>query len=310
LAPPPLPSPAAAKAELERRQVEGKADASDDPAFVRYLAAETLSRGQHAAAAACLKRLTALEPADAGAWRQLGTASGRLGQWAAAGEAHAKAGELLIAAARRRGSGTSSSGGDSGGGGMPTAADAGTEFVAGAVSFLNAASSAQAGASGGGSGGGGSSAKLAYVGRALELLHRAQVDCGAAGDAGAWYYTCMARLATGQLPAALDAAAKAWQLRGGGGGGGGGGGEGEAADRLALPLSALCDKLAAQGPAAREGLLRAAELGAEVAAAAGPEARSAAAAALRRVAGAAGAPARLRELADAAAAVAAAAGRP
>jgi hypothetical protein len=332
----PLLPPRAAKSELERRQVEGAAGASDDPGFVRYLAADTLSRGQTAAAAACLKRLTALAPGDAGAWRQLAGASGRLGQWAAAGEAHAKAGELLLAEARRGGGGGGASsssrggsgGGSKGGGGASSSdatAEAGAEFVAGAVSYLNAASCVPqpgggggGGGDGGGGGGGGeaapvsgggggagaAAARLAHVGAALELLHRAAAECGAS-DSDTWYYTCLGRLATKQLPAALDAAAKSWQLRGGGGGGGGAAGcEATAAARLAPPLCRLCERLAAQGPGAAEALVRAGELAVEVAAAAGAgaKARAQVAAALAAAAGE-GAPPRLRELAAAAGAL-------
>ncbi|GBF90837.1 hypothetical protein Rsub_03691 [Raphidocelis subcapitata] len=309
---------AAAKSEIERRQLQGLADASEDPAFVRYLAADTLARGQHAAAAAALKRLTALAPGDAAAWRQLGAACGRMGQWAAAGDAHARAGELLLAAAQRS---SSSGGGGGGGGGPPPAAEAGAELVAGAVAYLNAASVRTADGSSGGGGGGGSggagAAKLGHVGRALELLHRAEADARVS-DSDVWYYTAMGRLATGQLPAALDAAARSWQrAREAGGGGDGGGGEGAAAAaaaaaaRLARPLATLCDKLASSSGGGGGGgqLLRAAELAAEVAAAAGPssgEARAAVSASLRRAADAAAAAgrgdaaARLRELAGAA----------
>ncbi|KAI8473604.1 MAG: hypothetical protein J3K34DRAFT_518889 [Monoraphidium minutum] len=262
---------AAAKSEIERRQVAGAADASDDAGFVRYLAADALSRGQTAAAAACLKRLAALEPGDAAVWRRLGAAGGAAGQWGAAAEAHEKAGDVLLAAARQQA--PAAAGGGSG------AAEAGAEFVAAAVAHLNAASlggggdaeAAAAAAAGGG--------KLLHVGRALELLHKAST--AGVSDAGTWYYTCMGRLATGQLPAALDAARRSWEQSrrhsGGGGdsGGGGGGGLGADAARLAKPLGALCERLAADagggvgGGGGAPQLLQAAALAAEVGAAAG-----------------------------------------
>jgi hypothetical protein len=275
--------------------VEGAADASEDVAFVRYLAADTLSRGQYAAAAACLKRLTALAPADAGAWRQLGAAAGRLGQWGTAAEAHEKAGDLLLSRAGGKEEKSSSSG--AGGG---AAAEAGAEFVAAAVAHLNAASIPSAGSASGSRGDARtaaaiSSAKLAHVGRGLELLHKAVSKAGVS-DSAIWYYVCMGRLATGQLPAALEAAQRSWEHSqrlhaAGDGGDSGGGGGGEAtlasdAARLAKPLAALCERLSAEGLGAGENaqLLRTAELAVQAGLAAGAEARGALRDALERAA--------------------------
>jgi len=294
----PRNDPATAKAELERRQVQGAVNASDDPGFVRYLSADTLQRGQYAAATACLKRLTALQPDDPNAWRQLGAAAGRVGQWGVSGEAHDRAGRLLLEAALKQGAA-----GDE-------LAEAGKEFVAGAVAYLNAASVQMGDGGGSGSGGskrvvvGGSTSKLAHVGRALELLHKAEADAGVA-DANTWYYTCLGRLATWQLLAALDAATRSWQAvsqqeEGGGEGSGSSGATTSSssssssstssstelkatATKLALPLASLCDKMLASGSSALQ-QLRAAELAAQVAAAADESGRAKLGAALQRAA--------------------------
>lgn len=81
----------AAKAQLEAQQTQQTLDATQDIAFIRFLAADLLSRRRDADALASLTRLTQLAPDDANAWVERGMTAARLKQWGEAATAHERA---------------------------------------------------------------------------------------------------------------------------------------------------------------------------------------------------------------------------
>ncbi|WIA12025.1 hypothetical protein OEZ85_012105 [Tetradesmus obliquus] len=97
-----LPTPRGPREERERAEQEAK-DAhqlicgSEDDGFLRFLAANYMSRGRHQQALQCLQRLTVLAPGDSSAFSALGRTAAELQQWPTAAAAYGRSAELHAA---------------------------------------------------------------------------------------------------------------------------------------------------------------------------------------------------------------------